>query len=703
MAKLPSVIRHEHLGTCLVFDLRMSSAEPVHIGRPYPLDEDLTAYCGAMRRGRHASQVDSPVPRSILPHSGWGDQSAPAVVLQRAGKVLTLRLELVEVIPSTEGLNFVHLDPANGVQIEVRWHIAEPGLIRTECCLTNTADTPASLVELASLALPLPSWASHMTRYTGRWAAEMQQRRLAIEQGEVGSASFGGRPGFGGGNWVRIESAELGEHHGQAIAAHLAWSGDHQLKVARNADGDAMLLMAARLDPGEITLAPGESWTTPQALFAVSDCGIAPARSAFHRLAIALTIPRSAASSPRKVHLNSWEALGFAQDLPRLTALADEAAKLGVERFVLDDGWFKRRRNDTSSLGDWSPDPERFPQGLTPLIDRVQQLGMDFGLWVEPEMVSPDSELYRRRPDWCLHLPGQPRPTQRNQLVLDLTRREVTDYLFKALDALLSANSIAYLKWDHNRDLFPLAGKGHAQVLALYALLDRLRAAHPKVEIETCASGGGRVDFEILKRCSRFWASDNNDAIERLKINAGWFDFLPLRIAGNHVGPSPNPITGRRLSMDFRAKVAMFGHMGVEADPAAMLPGERSNLSAHIALYKEWREVLHAGVLTNISNRDSIIGWLANAGQMSLALVAQTQQALAYDVPHVRFGGLDPGSTYRVRLLDPWPRRAAQGLAMPDALRSGLMLSGQALAQGGLSLPLCQPETAWLIAFERLE
>lgn len=225
--------------------------------------------------------------------------------------------------------------------------------------------------------------------------------------------------------------------------------------------------------------------------------------------------------------------------------LADSAAALGIERFVLDDGWFEGRRDDTSSLGDWAPDSGLFPEGLTPLIRHVQGLGLDFGLWVEPEMVSPDSRLYREHPDWCLHLPGQPRPTQRSQLVLDLTRADVSDYLFGQIDALLAGNAIAYLKWDHNRDLFPLAGKGHAQVQAHYALLDRIRATHPRVEIETCASGGGRVDFEILKRCNRYWASDNNDAVERLRINAGWFDFLPLAITGNHLGPSPNPITGR--------------------------------------------------------------------------------------------------------------------------------------------------------------
>jgi len=703
MESLPSFVRYEQHGTCLVFDLRRGTAELVHAGGPLPTGEDLTALSDAMRRGRHASQADWPVPRGTMPHAGWGDDFPPGVVLQGQSGPLTLRLELETFEQSSQGLNLAYRDAVNGLGLEVSWQIRESGLVQSQTTLINSASQTVQVIELASLALPLPSWASHCVRYSGRWAAEMQQRRSPIEQGETGGASHGGRPGFGGANWIRIESADAGQLHGQTIAAHLAWSGDHRLRLIRNMDGDAMLMLAARFDPGEITLSPGAHFTTPHALFAVSENGIEPTRKAFHREAMAHTSSQPTTGAPRKVHINSWEALGFDQSLPKLTALAERSAALGVERFVLDDGWFQGRRDDTTSLGDWTPDSGLFPDGLTPLIQHVQNLGMDFGLWVEPEMVSPESQLYRERPDWCLHLPGQPRPTQRGQLVLDLTRKAVTDYLFGRLDTLLGNNAISYLKWDHNRELFPLAGKGHAQVQALYALLDRIRAAHPGVEIETCASGGGRVDLEILKRCNRYWASDNNDAIERLRINAGWFDFLPLAMTGNHVGPSPNPITGRRLAMDFRAKVAMFGHMGVEADPAAMAAGERSSLAAHIALYKEWRHVLHSGALSQLADgRGGLFGWLAMTASTGLALIAQTGQSDPYDLPHVRFPGLDHGASYRVQLLQPWPKRAARSLAQPSIWEKGIELSGRSLAQSGISLPLSQPETAWLVLLERL-
>lgn len=699
MDDLTPVMRCDRSGTCLVFDLRRGDAEPVHIGGPLPADENLIDLADARRRGPRGSQPDRPALRSILPQTGWGYAGAPALVLQRDGLLLMARLVLDSATSSDHGLRLSFGDQAYGLRVDTHWRIAESGLVVTEVALTNHGDDPIGLLGLASLALPLPDWASHATRYAGRWAGEMQQTRLPLAQGSIGTASYGGRPGFGGGQWVRIESADLGEHHGHAIAAHLAWSGDHQLTIEHDADGAARLMMAARLDPGEVMLAPGEVWTTPRAFFAASDQGIAPARHAFHRHALTETVPAIATDTARKVHLNSWEALAFDMDQPRLMALASDAAALGVERFVLDDGWFTGRRDDTTSLGDWTPDAGIFPDGLTPLIDHVRRLGMDFGLWVEPEMVSPDSDLYRAHPDWCLHLPGQPRPTQRNQLVLDLTLPAVTDCLFERLDALLSGNAIAYLKWDHNRELFPQAGKGHAQVKALYALLDRLREAHPQVEIETCASGGGRVDFEILKRCTRYWASDNNDAVERLRINDGWVDFLPLRLTGSHVGPSPNPITGRRLPMDFRAKVAMFGHMGVEANPAAMTEADGETLAAHIALYKQWRDVIHGGTLTRIATgQDGLYGWFAWDGSQGLALVAQTRQSDDYAAAPVRLTGLDPSGRYLIKLLDPWPARAARHLALPDRYREGLVLSGKSLAETGLALPLSQPETAWLVS-----
>jgi alpha-galactosidase len=281
-----------------------------------------------------------------------------------------------------------------------------------------------------------------------------------------------------------------------------------------------------------------------------------------------------------------------------------------------------------------------------------------------------------------------------------MARQEVRDTLFERLDALLRDHPIAYLKWDHNRDLFPSAPR---QTEGFYDLLDRLRAAHPRVEIESCSSGGGRIDYGVLSRVHRLWPSDNNDAIERLRIIPAWSQFLPLEVLGSHVGPSPNPITGRRLGMDFRAKVAIFGHMGVEADPARMSDTERECLAAHIALYKAWRGVLHQGALWRLAHPDpAVTAMMVTHEGKALALAAQTAFSPVFDAAPVRLAGLEPDARYRVTLPAPWPPRARHYLANADAWRDGLTLSGTALMTQGLALPLTHPETAWLIALEKL-
>lgn len=685
----------------LVLDLRRGEPELAYAGPRLPDGEDLAAVCDAARRGPHESQPDIPPPPTLLPQSGTGSAGQPAVLLQRDGRPLHTGFALSAAEGGAERWRLRFDDGALALSIILEWTLDAHGVVTCRSRLQNGSDAAVTVLRLASLALPLPTWAQALTRHAGRWAAEMQPLRAPIAHGLQGAMSFEGRPGHAGGHWLRIDDGSAAETRGLTLSAHLAWSGDHEVLVERDADG-ARLLMAARLDAGEATLAPGAAFEAPVAVFSVGDGGFAALRRSMHRHVRFSVLPRKPAG-PRRVHLNTWEALGFKQDLAALQRLAHDAAALGVERFVLDDGWFAGRVDDTRALGDWRPDAARFPQGLTPLVDTVRGLGMDFGLWVEPEMVSPDSDLYRAHPDWCLHEPGRARPTQRHQLALDLTRPEVAEHLFMTLDALLRTDDIRYLKWDHNRALFPRAARGHAQTLAVYALLDRLRAAHPGVEIEACASGGARVDLAMLGRCARFWASDGNDPVERLRINAGYLQYLPLSILGHHVGPDPNPVTGRRLEMDFRAKVAMFGHMGVEADPASMDAADRATLARHIALYKAWRTVLHDGELVAIEcATPGVSGWLAVGEGRALALAAQTGYTADYDAAPVRLPGLPEGSRWRVTLPEPWPARAARRLADPERWRDGLVLGAHALAHHGLALPLRWPQTAWLIALERL-
>ncbi len=692
-------VRLDGAAVTLVFALETGgTADCVYAGARLPDGEDLAALSAATARGRHESQPDVPPVPGVLPERKGGWSGTPALALRRDGRAVDTDLRLV-TCQSGEGQTiFEFSDPIAGVAVNVSWRIGAGDVVSAACTISNRSETPLEVERLAALALPVPARFTQFTAFSGRWAAEMQEHRSAIASGGIMRESAIGKPGFAGAGWVLLHAGE------ETLGAHLAWSGDAWLTLAPDAqgsgDGRAMLMMGAGWSRGEVVLPPGESFTTPPAMFA-----LAPDRSAlaqaFHVYARTEVLPWRATWGQRKVHLNSWEALGFDLSEAGLIALAEDAAALGIERFVLDDGWFGGRRNDQTSLGDWFVSPDVFPNGLTPLIERAHALGMDFGLWVEPEMVSPDSDLYRQHPDWCLHAEGgAERATMRGQLVLDMARAEVRDYLFQRLDALLAEHPIAYLKWDHNRDLFPSAPR---QTEGFYDLVDRLRTAHPHIEIESCSSGGGRIDMAVLSRTHRVWPSDNNDAIERLRIIPAWSQFLPLEVLGSHVGPSPNPITGRRAAMDFRAKVAMFGHMGVEADPARMTDKERATLAAHIALYKQWRGVLHSGALWRLDHPDAgVTGMMVTHYDKALALAAQTGFSPVFDAAPVRFVGLEPQARYRVTLPEPWPPRARHYLANPDAWRDGLTLSGSALMTQGLALPLTHPETAWLIALEKI-
>jgi alpha-galactosidase len=520
----------------------------------------------------------------------------------------------------------------------------------------------------------------------------MRAERLPITRAGLSWASRGGKSAFAGGDWLIFDDELCGAHLGGAhLGFHMAHSGDHATKVERSEDGLVTLL-------GEAPQAQNAA-----ALFAWAE-NKTQLTHAFHiyaREQARQIVPQTRNQArTRKVHFNTWEACAFDFDEARLIELANDAAKLGAERFVLDDGWFKGRRGDQAGLGDWTADAERFPDGLAPLIKHVKAQGMDFGLWVEPEMVSPDSDLYRAHPDWCLHEEAADRPTERNQLVLDLSKPEVFGFVLESIEKLLHDHDIAYLKWDHNRRLFPDNG---AQADRFRDLLAKLRTAHPHVMIESCSSGGGRIDMSILGLCERFWPSDNNDPVERVRLMREWSRFLPLELLGNHVGPSPNPITGRRTDMDFRAKVALFGHMGIEADPGAMTEPERAVLAKHIALYKEWREVLHSGVLHQLAHPDpAVFAQMVVGEKRSLAVAVQTRFAPDFDAAPVCLAGLNPHARYRVTLPLPWSAKATLYLPNWQSWREGITLSGQALMSQGLALPLTHPETAWLIALERL-
>ncbi|MGW2659246.1 alpha-galactosidase [Streptomyces sp. NPDC001478] len=411
--------------------------------------------------------------------------------------------------------------------------------------------------------------------------------------------------------------------------------------------------------------------------------------------------------------LNTWEAVYFDHRPERLLALADAAAAVGVERLVLDDGWFLGRRDDTAGLGDWTVDPAVWPEGLGPLADRVHAHGMEFGLWVEPEMVNLDSQLAREHPEWILGPSAGLGPASRHQYVLDIAHEDAFTHLLDTLDALVATYGIDYLKWDHNRDLHEAVHRDprhgdrpgtHAQTRALYRLLDTLRARHPRLEIESCSSGGGRTDLGILARTDRVWASDCNDPVERQAVQRWTAQLLPPELVGAHVGGPRSHTTARTTDLSFRLITALFGHAGIEDDLTARTPDERTALTRWAALYKEVRGLLHTGRVVRADLGDDathLHGVVAHDARSALYCWTRTETSVPAQSGRVPLPGLAPDRTYGLRIRTEAGLPSLHEVTAPAwyeaALEGWISLPGTVLTRAGLPFPTLDPAQALLI------
>jgi alpha-galactosidase len=644
--------------------------------------------------------LDEPVAMTALPVAGLGWFGPSALVLRAIdGAALPVGFGAWTISETADALAITGHDRQAGITATLQLRRLPGDAIEAVTKLENRSGTPVLVDSLASALLPLPAGLATIIAWRGRHNAELVETREALPDHGWHRETRLGIPGHGGPAGVYL----LGDgwHAGLAIALQLAWSGDARLAVERDEDGRHVLSAAALLQPGELRLAAGEAHETPPLLLAISGKGRGGAMAAMHAAVRARLDWPGGAMRPRPVHLNSWEACYFAHDEQRIRQLAEAAARIGIERFILDDGWFAGRKDDRAGLGDWVPDPAKYPRGLAPIADHVHALGMEFGLWVEPEMVNPDSDLYRVHPNWVLHLPGQPRPTARHQLVLDMRRTDVRDHLFAVLDGLLRSARIDYLKWDHNRALAPAGGA--AQVAGTYALLARLRAAHPQLEIESCAGGGGRSDAGIARFTHRFWTSDNVDALARIGMQRGFLAFLPPEVMGAHVGASPSHATGRHQSLDFRAAIAAQGHFGVELDPEAMAPQEQASLAGWIAWWKRWRAVIHGGQVQMGEGSDGLVWQAQGNGREWLLWVIRADHGssrFAQPIPLPFAAGRD----WQVRL----ERHAGQsgvltpraGAAFRAMRTEPRRFTGSWLAGAGLPLPALAAQAALIFHLE---
>lgn len=619
-------------------------------------------------------------PLSIFPGVGLGWFGQSALLAHRAGAdwaqastrcevenpdVATVRFQLTDTVAQLAVTITARLDPATDT-------------LTLSTTLTNCGTADLNVQALAAGNVPLPQDAEAVRSYGGRHNSEFVEindpltRSLWRRENRRGLTSHDCFPG-----------AIVTCGDGTAYGAQLAWSGNHVQTIEWLDDGRRQWQMGEWLAPGEVRLAPGEAITTPDLLATCSAEGTNGVAWAFHRAIRARMVWPGGTMTPRPVHLNTWEGFYFDHDLPALKDLASAAAAVGIERFVLDDGWFAGRKDDTSSLGDWWVDAGKYPEGLGPLANHVVGLGMEFGLWVEPEMINPDSALYHQHPDWALHIAGRPLLGARNQLVLDMTRPEVGDYLFGQIAPLLESLPISYLKWDHNRDLTH-AGQTplyRRQVQAAYALFDRFRTAFPMVEIEACAGGGGRIDAGIVARTHRFWTSDCIDAVSRISIQRGFLHFMPPEVMGSHVGACPAHSTGRMQSMPFRAGVALPGHFGVELDLRLLTPQDTAELAATIARYKCLRDRLHGTRVWQGEAPDNLLWQAHGTAESLLLLITRCAPTSQRHQPHLRLPMLDPDRRYRL---------TTQGTEPCE-------MSGAWLVRAGLPVPPMQGEDVRVI------
>ena len=615
-----------------------------------------------------AASFDSTTTTTPNEYAGWGGGLfvEPALKVSYPDGNRDLVLHYVSHAIKGNALTITLKDIDRSLFVELHYVVDhETGIVGRSAVIENKTQTPVMLEEAAAATWSLPRGTDYSLRYlTGRWAGEWNLQKEAIRPGETVLESKRGSTGHQNNPWFAIERGEHpDEETGDVWFGALAWSGSWRITVEQ--DQLQQVRVTGGFNPFDFgyKLLPGQSLETPVFYGGYSHHGVGGASRLLHRFELTKIVPQAPTPKPRPVIYNSWEATEFRVDEPGQVALAEKAASIGVERFIMDDGWFGQRKDDHAGLGDWYVNKEKFPNGLKPLIDKVHALGMDFGLWVEPEMVNPDSDLYRKHPDWVLNFTGRPRSEQRNQMMLNLARKDVRDYVFGFLDDILSHNQIAFLKWDHNRNWsepgWPAVAPDEQKavyveyVRNLYGILKELREKYPKVEIESCAGGGGRVDLGILGLTDEVWPSDNTDPFDRLRIQDGFTYAYSPGVMMAWVTDSPSWANNRSTTVAYRFLSSMQGSLGVGANLNNWTPTDFATAKELIAAYKGVREtVQHGSLYRLVSPRDgsevSVTESVSLDRKQGVLFTLLHSSQMGYPYPRVFLRGLDPKAEYRV-------------------------------------------------------
>ncbi len=712
----PSVVTLRAAGAALILAVPQSALpHVVHWGADLPDAGTDTAREIALHAQAPLATngVDGAVVVSVLPENSTGWTGTPGLSGHRSGGSWSTKFvpDAVRVLIDDDRGGRVEVD-ARDLDARLRLlmviEMLPSGLVRFDAEVTNEADGYYTVNDL-QLALLVPHRAEVLFDLAGRWAKEKMPQWRDFTVGTHLREGRHGRTGADAATLLIAGSADLDFDRGEAWGLHVAFSGNHRLLAERAFSGERVLMGGELLLPGEIRLGRGETYRTPS-VFAAYGRGLDDVAGRFHRhLRARAAHPRSV----RPVVMNVWEAVYFDHDLPRILELADAAQRVGVERFVLDDGWFGSRRDDTSGLGDWVVAEDVWGGGrFRALVDGVKQRGMEFGLWFEPEMVNVRSELAQAHPEWLLQVPGRLPVDFRHQQVLDLSHPGAFEHVRRQIVSLVREYGIDYIKWDHNRDLIEAGstrtGRAgvHEQTYATYRLLDAVRADCPGLEIESCSSGGARVDLEILDHTDRVWASDCIDARERQQIQRWTAQLLPPELVGSHIGADRAHTTRRRLDLDFRAATALFGHFGIEWDLTSASEGEIARLAEWVAYYKDVRGLIHSGTVVRRTLEGGDLwlhGAVAEDRTRALYEVTLRERPVTWPVDRVRLPGLDPQSEYRVTVGGPADPRPFDPRIHPSWFREGTVLSGAALGEIGIHIPALDPDTCVVVNVEALQ
>lgn len=639
---------------------------------------------------------------SELPVCGTGWFGTPAVGIRDAGgnEVADLRVVSAEIHPGKPVLPglpavytekdeeadslSVHLeDVVSGLQITALFTVfSESGAVTRSLTLKNAGREPLTVTSLLSASVPM--WRSDLDllHLNGAWARERRMMRTPVNKGEFRIASARGASGHEENPFLALCERNTEEFSGQVWGVSLVYSGSFLASCRTDIFGHARLSIGMNPDVFSWRLEPGESLTSPEAVMVFSEAGFNGMSQTYHRLYRERLARGVWRDRPRPVLLNSWESAYFDFDEKRLLSIAEKAAEIGAELFVLDDGWFGKRNSDNCSLGDWTANTEKLPGGLAGLSGKIHELGLQFGLWFEPEMVSPDSSLYRSHPDWCLHVASRPRTEARQQLILDLSRPEVQEYIISAISAVLASSGIDYVKWDMNRNMteafsavLPPERKKetqHRYMLGLYRVLETITSAFPEILFESCSGGGGRFDPGMLYYMPQTWTSDDTDAVERLKIQYGTSILYPSSAMGAHVSAVPNHQTGRTVSLKMRGNVALGGNFGFELDPGKLPQEELEEAKAIVCRVKQLRNLTREGTFWRLLSPfdGPVTAWaFVSEDLRTVLLCAYSVLSVPNSAPvRVRLRGILPDVVYRTE--------------------DGLRFSGAALLYQGITLPL---------------